>query len=112
MKPINKEEMLAKLGHVVVLKGGSSAEREISLKSGSAVFNGLRRMGFNVSLIDVDSEIVDKVRAANPDLVVIMLHGKGGEDGVIQGLMEILNIPYTGSGVLASAIAMDKVKSK
>lgn len=112
MKPINKEKILAKLGHIVVLKGGTSAEREISLKSGSAVFNGLQRLGVNVSVIDVGSDLVDQLREANPDLVVIMLHGKDGEDGVTQGLMEIMDLPYTGSGVLASAIAMDKVKSK
>lgn len=112
MKPINKEKILAKLGHVVVLKGGTSVERDISLLSGSAVFNGLQRLGVNASEIDVGKDIIDQLKAAQPDLVLNMLHGKDGEDGVIQGLLEILGFPYTGSGVLASAIAMDKVKSK
>ncbi len=112
MKPINKEKILAKLRHVVVLKGGTSAERDISLISGSAVFNGLQRLGVNASVIDVDSDIIDQLKAAQPDLVVNMLHGKDGEDGVIQGMLEIMGFAYTGSGVLASAIAMDKVKSK
>lgn len=112
MKPINKEKILAKLGHVVVLKGGTSPEREISLLSGSAVFNGLQRLGVNASVIDVGEDIIDQLRVAKPDLVAIMLHGKDGEDGVIQGLLELMGLPYTGSDVLASAIAMDKVKSK
>ena len=112
MKPINKEKILAKLGHVVVLKGGASAEREISLLSGSAVFNGLQRLGVNAAVIDVGNDIIDQLREAKPDLVVPMLHGKDGEDGVIQGMLEMMQLPYTGSGVLASAIAMDKVKSK
>ena len=112
MKPINKEKILAKLGHVVVLKGGTSAEREISLLSGSAVFNGLQRLGVNAAVIDVGNDIIEQLREAKPDLVVPMLHGKDGEDGVIQGMLEMMQLPYTGSGVLASAIAMDKVKSK
>ena len=112
MKPINKEKILAKLGHVVVLKGGTSAEREISLLSGSAVFNGLQRLGVNAAVIDVGNDIIDQLREAKPDLVLPMLHGKDGEDGVIQGMLEMMQLPYTGSGVLASAIAMDKVKSK
>ena len=112
MKPINKEKILAKLGHVVVLKGGASAEREISLISGSTVFNGLQKLGVNAAMIDVGNDIIDQLREAKPDLVVIMLHGKDGEDGVIQGMLEMMQLPYTGSGVLASAIAMDKVKSK
>jgi D-alanine-D-alanine ligase len=112
MKPINKEEILAKLGHVVVLKGGASAEREISLISGAAVFSGLQRLGVNASVIDVGKDVIDQLRTAKPDLVLIMLHGQGGEDGIIQGLLEVMELPYTGSDVLASSIAMDKVKSK
>ncbi len=95
-----------------MLKGGSSAEREVSLVSGEAVYQGLRRLGAEVEAIDVDDDIVDRLRTAAPDLVVIMLHGKVGEDGVIQGLLEVLGLPYTGSGVLASALAMDKIRSK
>lgn len=112
MRTINREEIVAKSGHVVVLKGGDSAEREISLLSGAAVYEGLQRLGINSSEIDVGDDIIADLNEARPDLVFIMLHGKGGEDGVIQGLLEIMKIPYTGSGVLASAMAMDKIKSK
>lgn len=112
MGTINKEEILAGLGHVVVLKGGASVERDISLISGGAVFEGLRRLGVNVSAIDVGDDVIAELEAAKPDLAFIMLHGQGGEDGVIQGLLEVMQIPYTGSDVSASALAMDKVKSK
>jgi D-alanine-D-alanine ligase len=112
MRTINREEILVKLGHVVVLKGGASAEREISLMSGQAVYEGLQRLGIQSTVIDVGDDIINALNAAKPDLVFNMLHGKGGEDGVIQGLLEVMKISYTGSGVLASALAMDKVKSK
>ncbi|MEQ9210442.1 MAG: D-alanine--D-alanine ligase, partial [Pseudomonadales bacterium] len=91
---------------------GMSAEREISLLSGTAVFEGLKRLGFKVTAIDVGEDIISRLQQVSPTFVFNMLHGKGGEDGVIQGLLEIMGIPYTGSGVLASALAMDKVKSK
>ena len=112
MKPINKEELLAKLGHVVVLKGGTSVEREVSLASGSAVFDGLKRLGVRASVIDVGQDVVAQIENAEPDLVFIVLHGQGGEDGAIQGLLESMKLPYTGSKVLASALGMNKVKSK
>ena len=112
MTPINKEELLAKLGRVVVLKGGTSVEREISLASGSAVFNGLERLGIDASVIDVGEGIIERLEALRPDLVFIALHGREGEDGVIQGLLEMMRLSYTGSNVLASALAMNKVKSK
>ncbi|MEX2469237.1 MAG: D-alanine--D-alanine ligase [Pseudohongiellaceae bacterium] len=112
MKPINKKEILARVGRVAVLLGGNSSEREISLLSGEAVFAGLERLGIEAGKIDVGADVIDRLRASAPDLVFNMLHGKGGEDGVIQGLLEVMGIPYTGSGVLASALAMDKVKSK
>ena len=112
MKPINKEALLAKLGRVAVLKGGTSAEREISLASGSAVFNGLERLGVDAYVIDVGEDIIERLEAFKPDLVFIALHGREGEDGVIQGLLEMMRLPYTGSNVLASALAMNKVKSK
>jgi len=112
MKPINKEELLAKLGHVVVLKGGTSVEREVSLASGSAVFDGLKRLGVRASVIDVGQDVVAQIENAEPDLVFIALHGQGGEDGAIQGLLESMKLPYTGSKVLASALGMNKVKSK
>ena len=112
MRTINRERVLAEAGHVVLLMGGTSPERDISLLSGEAVANSLSSLGVNTTVIDVGENIVDELRSAAPDLVVNMLHGQGGEDGVIQGYMDLLQIPYTGSGVLASALAMDKVKSK
>lgn len=112
MRTIDKEKIIAKSGHVLVLKGGTSAEREISLLSGDAVFRGLKRLGVKASVLDVGDNIVSELQRIKPDLVMIMLHGPGGEDGTMQGLLEMLNLPYTGSGVLASALAMDKVKSK
>ena len=112
MRTINRELVLAEAGHVVLLMGGTSPEREISLLSGQAVASSLSSLGVHTTIIDVGENIVDELRSAAPDLVVNMLHGQGGEDGVIQGYMDLLQIPYTGSGVLASALAMDKVKSK
>lgn len=112
MRTINKEIIIANCGHVVVLKGGDSSEREISLLSGDAVYQGLLRLGVKASVLDVSDTVVADLERLRPDLALIMLHGQGGEDGTIQGLLEFLKIPYTGSGVLASALAMDKVKSK
>ncbi len=112
MRTINKEKIVANCGHVAVLKGGASAEREISLLSGESVYQGLLRLGVNASVIDVSDSLLSDLADLKPDLAFVMLHGQGGEDGTIQGLLEILKIPYTGSGVLASALAMDKVKSK
>ena len=112
MRTINKEKIIANCGHVVVLKGGDSAEREISLLSGGAVYQELLRLGVKASVLDVSDTVVADLENLRPDLAMIMLHGQGGEDGTIQGLLEFLKIPYTGSGVLASALAMDKVKSK
>ncbi len=111
-KPINKEALIAKLGHVVVLMGGNSPEREISLMSGSAVLAGLKRLGFDCEGIDTQDNVNAALMPAKPDFVFNMLHGQGGEDGVLQGYLETLNIPCSGSGVLASALAMDKVRSK
>jgi D-alanine-D-alanine ligase len=112
MRTINREKIVKALGHVVVLKGGQSSEREISLISGGAVYDGLLRLGVHATAIDVSDSIIDDLKAARPDFIFNMLHGEGGEDGVIQGLLEIMGIPYSGSGVLASALAMDKVRSK
>ena len=99
-------------GRVAVLMGGWAAEREISLRSGAAVLQALQQGG-------VDAHGVDLVRAGVRDLadggfdrVFVALHGRGGEDGVIQGLLDALGIPYTGSGVLGCALAMDKLRSK
>ena len=112
MRTINKEKIIANSGHVVVLMGGDSEEREISLLSGESVYQGLLRSGVKASVLDVSDSVVADLGSLQPDLALIMLHGQGGEDGTIQGLLEFLKIPYTGSGVLASALAMDKVKSK
>jgi D-alanine-D-alanine ligase len=94
--------------HVAVLKGGMSAEREVSLTSGAAVEKALLELGHAVTAIDVTSGVVGALQRAKPDACFNALHGRYGEDGCIQGLLEILKIPYTHSGVLASAVAMDK----
>jgi len=100
-------------GRVAVLMGGWSAERPISLQSGQAVLDALLRKGVNAFGIDVTKETVLKdLMSEKINRVFIALHGKGGEDGVIQSILEVLHLPYTGSGVLASALAMDKLRSK
>ncbi|MBL4572370.1 MAG: hypothetical protein JKY86_04765, partial [Gammaproteobacteria bacterium] len=90
MRTINKEKIIANCGHVVVLKGGDSAEREVSLLSGEAVFQELLKQGVNASVLDVGDSVVADLESLKPDLVLIMLHGQGGEDGTIQGLLEVL----------------------
>lgn len=99
-------------GKVAVLMGGLSAEREISLRSGAAVLTALRRLEINAHGVDVGHDIVSVLLEGKFDCAFIALHGRRGEDGVIQGVLETLNIPYTGSGVLGSALSMDKVRSK
>ena len=96
MRTIIKEKIIANCGHVVVLKGGDSAEREISLLSGEAVYQELLGLGVNVSVLDVSDTVVADLENLKPDLALIMLHGPGGEDGTIQGLLEFMKIPYTG----------------
>jgi len=95
-----------------VLCGGSSREREVSLRTGDAVYKALVSLGLNVTKFDVDRDIGQKLMKEKIDLVFVALHGKLGEDGTIQGLLEIMDIPYTGSGVLASALALDKIYTK
>lgn len=97
---------------IAVLMGGKSKEREVSIRSGTAVTEALLRKGYEVIALDVDETVAEKLRELNPDLAFITLHGKYGEDGSIQGLLEIMGIPYTGSGVACSAICMDKVLTK
>ncbi len=97
---------------VAVLMGGPSAEREVSLSSGAECVNALRDAGFAVVEIDAGQDLVDRLIAAKPDVVFNALHGRWGEDGCVQGILEWLRIPYTHSGVLASALAMDKEKTK
>ena len=102
----------AEFGRVAVLLGGDSAEREVSLVSGDAVLNGLERGGVDAHAIDKDADVLQQLQAASFDRVFIILHGRGGEDGTIQGALDTLGIPYTGSGVLGSALAMDKCRAK
>ena len=98
--------------HVAVVMGGWSPEREISLISGADCAKALREAGYQVSKIDVGRDLVAQLQETAPDVVFNALHGVGGEDGVVQGVFELLEIPYTHSGVLASALAMDKVQAK
>ncbi len=104
--------MLAQKRKVAVLRGGLSSEREVSLHSGSAVIEALRRRGHDVIDIDAGRDLPERLLEAGAEAVVIMLHGTYGEDGCIQGLLETMGIPYTGSGVAASALTMDKVRTK
>jgi D-alanine-D-alanine ligase len=95
-----------------ILMGGESAEREISLKSGKAIYDTLRRLGYDVVSIDVGPDLFDLLKRERVEIAFIALHGGYGENGAVQGMLEVLGIPYTGSGVLASALAMDKEASK
>jgi len=104
--------MSLNFGKVAVLLGGHSAEREVSLNSGNAVLNALLRQGVDACAIDPKFDDLLQLKKLNFDRVFIALHGRGGEDGVIQGFLSTLGIPYTGSDVLSSAIAMDKSKTK
>jgi D-alanine-D-alanine ligase len=99
-------------GKVAVLMGGTSAEREVSLQTGEAVFAALQRKGIEAEMIDTKNDYISKLQEGNFASAFIALHGRCGEDGTIQGLLECMNIPYTGSDVLGSALAMDKVRSK
>jgi D-alanine-D-alanine ligase len=95
-----------------VLKGGLSTERDISLQSGAAVARALRERGHDVVEVDVDRDLPARLREAGVQVAWIALHGRFGEDGCVQGLLEVMGIPYTGSGVRASAVAMDKAATK
>lgn len=99
-------------GRVAVLYGGNSAEREVSLKSGAAVLAALHRRGVDAVGYDPAEGGLAGLEALAPERVFIALHGRGGEDGTLQGALELLSIPYTGSGVLASALGMDKQRTK
>ena len=100
------------MSRVAVLAGGSSFERQVSLRSGARVEDALERLGHEVVAIDVGRDLVGRLRAAAPDVAFVAMHGAGGEDGTVQELLEILGLPYTGSGVPACARAMDKVATK
>ena len=106
------ETVKKELGRVGVLYGGLSAEREISLQSGAAVIAALVEAGVDHVAIDVGANIIADIEAANIDRAFLILHGPGGEDGRMQALLEFLNIPYTGSDVASSALAMDKLRTK
>jgi len=97
---------------VAVLKGGRSLERQVSLKSGARVQDALERLGHEVIAIDVGADLVDKLTAAQPDVAFVALHGRDGEDGTVQELLEVMGIRYTGSGVSACIRAADKVLAK
>ena len=102
----------AAFGRVAVLFGGKSAERPVSLKSGAAVLAALQEAGVDAFGIDVGDDLLQRLTSEKIDRAFIVLHGRGGEDGIMQGLLECAGIPYTGSGVLASALAMDKLRTK
>jgi len=106
------ETLKKQLGRVGVLFGGLSAEREISLQSGAAVIEALEEAGVEFVAIDVGDNVIADIQAANIDRAFLILHGPGGEDGRMQALLEFLNIPYTGSDVASSALAMDKLRTK
>lgn len=98
--------------HVAVLMGGWSAEREVSLRSGKACADALERKGYRVTRVDVGRDIATVLRTLKPDAALNVLHGRPGEDGTLQGILEVLGIPYSHSGVLASALAMEKDLAK
>ena len=97
---------------IAVLKGGRSLERQVSLRSGARVQDALERLGHEVTPIDVGADLVDRLTAAQPEIAFIALHGRDGEDGTVQELLEAMGIPYTGSGVSACIRAADKVLAK
>jgi D-alanine-D-alanine ligase len=99
-------------GRVAVVMGGNSAEREISLQSGAEVLRALHALGYDATSIDYDGRFFDALREIKPDVVFVALHGPGGEDGHVQALLEYLSIPYTGSGLEAAALSMDKHLTK
>jgi D-alanine-D-alanine ligase len=104
--------MIETFGRVGLLYGGRSSEREVSLMSGQAIHKALLELGIDVVAIDVSDDLLQVLPSYNLDRVFIALHGPGGEDGTLQGALEYIGLPYTGSGVMASALAMDKMRCK
>lgn len=102
----------ADFGKVAVLMGGSAAEREISLRSGNAVYQALMDQGVDAVAIDVTGNPIEALSGIEVDRVFNVIHGRGGEDGVLQAILEVMGLPYTGSGVMASALSMDKLRTK
>jgi D-alanine-D-alanine ligase len=111
MKPLRIKNP-ADFGKVAVLMGGTAAEREISLRSGNAVFQALQQQGIDAVAIDVTASPIEALANIKVDRVFNIIHGRGGEDGVLQAILGVLRLPYTGSGVLASALSMDKLRTK
>ncbi len=103
---------MGNFGKVAVLMGGLSEEREVSLKSGAAVLNALKHKKVDAHGLDVNEKVINDLQAGNYDRAFNILHGRGGEDGVMQGVLEVMGMPYTGSGVMASALSMDKLRSR
>jgi D-alanine-D-alanine ligase len=112
LKPSVSTHLPNEYGKVAVMLGGDSAEREVSLNSGTAVLNALLRQGIDAFAFDPSERPLTDLLTLDVDRVLIMLHGRGGEDGSMQGALQLLNIPYTGSRVLGSALAMDKIHTK
>ena len=100
------------MSRVAVLMGGSSLERQVSLRSGARVEDALERLGHEVVAVDVGADLIERLRESRPDAAFVAMHGRDGEDGTVQELLEILGIPYTGSGVLGCARSIDKVLAK
>lgn len=111
---LNKQQQTSgeHFGRVAVIYGGTSSERDVSLASGEAVLRALLEAGVETIGIDSGPDLVSELQAVQPDRAFIALHGPGGEDGTVQGALQCLGIPYTGSGVQASALAMDKLRCK
>jgi D-alanine-D-alanine ligase len=103
---------MRKKSKIAVVMGGTSAEREISIQTGSGVLRALQELGYDAQSLDYDTRFIDAIREIDPDVVFVALHGPGGEDGQIQGILDYLAIPYQGSGVEACALAMDKHLTK
>ncbi len=112
MKSLQSTRNPQDFGRVAVLFGGRSAERAVSLKSGAAVLEALQAAGVDAFGIDAGADLLQRLSSERIDRAFIVLHGRGGEDGSMQGLLECAGIPYTGSGILASALAMDKLRTK
>lgn len=112
IEALSSSHLINRLGRVAVLYGGVSAEREISLLSGAAVIRALTEEGVEVEPVDIGADALTQLQRLKVDRAFIALHGAGGEDGKIQALLEYLGIPYTGSGISASALCMDKLRTK
>ena len=112
MSSQTSSQNIKQFGKVAVVMGGWAAEREVSLNSGKAVLDGLLEKGIDAHKLDAGRDILDVLRKEKFDRVFNILHGRGGEDGVLQGALDVLQIPYTGCGVMASAITMDKLMTK